>query len=155
MSKKVFLISVRSRLGMAGVLYAALVAGAYAHDKPKAMEAHAAHQVAGNALVGEQPFLVGNDAAMQKMMTDMAIKPTGDVDKDFVNMMIPHHQGAIDMAVLQLRYGTSVRLKAIAQEIVVTQQQEIAAMRLAVGEPIWPAPASPVSSSETHDQSSP
>src|ERR1700737_2360306 len=46
----------------------------------------------------EQPFLSENDAAMNKMMADMKIRPTGDVDRDFVAMMVPHHQGAIDMA---------------------------------------------------------
>ncbi len=53
----------------------------------------------------EAPFLAENDAAMSKMMTDMAVKPTGDVDHDFVEMMVPHHQGAIDMAKAVLRYG--------------------------------------------------
>jgi uncharacterized protein (DUF305 family) len=42
----------------------------------------------------EQPFLSENDAAMNKMMADMTVKPTGDVDRDFVAMMVPHHQGA-------------------------------------------------------------
>ena len=74
----------------------------------------------------------------------MTIKPSGDVDKDFVDMMVPHHQGAIDMAVLELRFGHNERLKALAQEIIVTQQQEIAAMRLAVGEPLPPSQPSPV-----------
>lgn len=155
MSKKLFQPSIRSRLGTACVLVAAIAAGAYAHNMPTAMAAHEVDQRAGNALAEEQPFLAGNDAAMQKMMTGMAIKPTGNVDKDFVDMMVPHHQGAIDMAVLELRYGTSPRLKAIAQEIVVTQRQEIAAMKFAVGEPIPPALAPPVSPSETHNQSNP
>src|SRR6266478_7825424 len=53
----------------------------------------------------EQSFLSENDAAMNKMMADMTIKPTGDVDRDFVAMMVPHHQGAIDMAKAELKYG--------------------------------------------------
>jgi hypothetical protein len=53
----------------------------------------------------EESFLKENDAAMTKMMDDMSIKPTGDVDRDFVAMMVPHHQGAIDMAQAELRYG--------------------------------------------------
>jgi len=56
-------------------------------------------------------------------------------------MMIPHHQGAIDMALAMLRYGRNEQLKRIAQEIIVEQQQEIDAMRLAVGLP--PAPPAP------------
>jgi hypothetical protein len=91
----------------------------------------------------EQPFLAENDAAMNKMMSDMAIRPTGDIDRDFVAMMVPHHQGAIDMAQAVLRYGHNEQLRRLAQEIVVTQQQEIAAMRLAVGEELPPSVASP------------
>ena len=91
----------------------------------------------------EAPFLAENAAAMDKMMADMAVKPTGDVDGDFVAMMIPHHQGAIDMAVADLRYGHNEQLRRIAQEIIVDQQQEIAAMRLALGEPLPPSAAAP------------
>ena len=82
----------------------------------------------------EAPFLSGNVIAMSKMMTGMAIAPSGNVDPDFVHMMVPHHQGAIDMAVLELRYGRNPILKRLAQEIVVTQQQEITAMYLAIHE---------------------
>ncbi|MBR1125267.1 DUF305 domain-containing protein [Bradyrhizobium lablabi] len=94
-------------------------------------------------LADEQPFLSENDAAMNKMMADMVIKPTGDVDRDFVAMMVPHHQGAIDMAKSVLRYGRNEQLRRLAQEIVVTQQQEIAAMRLAMDEELPPSMASP------------
>ena len=80
---------------------------------------------------------------MNRMMADMTIKPTGDVDRDFVAMMVPHHQGAIDMAQAVLRYGRNEQLRRLAQEIIVTQQQEIAAMRLAVGEELPPSVASP------------
>ncbi len=88
----------------------------------------------------EQPFLADNDAAMTKMMDGMAIKPSGNVDDDFVGMMVPHHQGAIDMAQAELRYGHNEQLRRIAQEIIVEQQQEIIAMRVALGQPL-PAPA--------------
>ena len=84
-----------------------------------------------------------NDAAMKKMMHDMAVKPTGDVDVDFVGMMVPHHQGAIDMALAVLRYGRNPQIRRLAQEIIVTQQQEIAEMRLAVGELLPPSGPSP------------
>ena len=91
----------------------------------------------------EQPFLSENDAAMNKMMADMTIKPSGDVDRDFVAMMVPHHQGAVDMAQAELKYGHNEQLRRLAQEIVVTQQQEIATMRLAVGERPPPSVVSP------------
>jgi uncharacterized protein (DUF305 family) len=80
---------------------------------------------------------------MRKMMSDMVAKPTGDVDADFVAMMVPHHQGAIDMALAVLRYGRNPQIRRLAQEIIVTQKQEIAAMRLAVGRPPPPSKASP------------
>lgn len=95
----------------------------------------------------EKSFLSENDVAMNKMMDSMAIKPSGDVDHDFVAMMAPHHQGAIDMAQAELRYGRNEQLRRIAQEIIVEQQQEIAAMRLALGQPLPPSVASPDQSS--------
>jgi Domain of unknown function (DUF305) len=91
----------------------------------------------------EADFLAANEAAMKKMMADMAVVPTGDIDRDFVEMMVPHHQGAIDMALTILRFGKSEQLKRLAQEIIVTQQQEIAAMKLAVGEPLPPSLPAP------------
>src|ERR1700681_824258 len=90
----------------------------------------------------EQPFLSENDAAMNKMMADMTIKPTGDVDRDFVAMMVPHHRGAVDMARAELKYGNNEQLRRLAQEIIVTQQQEITVMRFAVGDEL-PASAAP------------
>jgi hypothetical protein len=85
---------------------------------------------------GDAPFLAENQAAMEAMMRNMTVKPSGDVDRDFIAMMIPHHQGAIDMARAELRYGHNEQLRRIAQEIIVDQQQEIAAMRTALGEPL-------------------
>jgi hypothetical protein len=96
-----------------------------------------------SAATADAPFLAENDAAMTKMMKGMAVKPTGDVDADFVAMMVPHHQGAIDMAVAVLRYGRNARIRRLAQEIIVTQQEEIAAMRLAVGQPLPASVPSP------------
>lgn len=91
----------------------------------------------------EAAFLRENHAAMDKMMADMAVRPSGDVDRDFVAMMVPHHQGGIDMAVAVLRYGRNEQLRRLAQEIIVTQQQEIAAMRLAIGDPLPASAAAP------------
>ena len=84
----------------------------------------------------ELDFLRGNATVMDRMMRDMSVRPSGNVDVDFVNMMEPHHQGAIKMAELELRYGNNEQLRRIAQEIVVDQQQEIVAMRLALGRPL-------------------
>ncbi len=71
--------------------------------------------------------------AMDHMMDAMGEPTTGDVDKDFVQMMKPHHQAAIDMAQSELRYGHNEQLRRIAQEIIVDQQQELLAMDMAIG----------------------
>jgi uncharacterized protein (DUF305 family) len=99
--------------------------------------AHDMHQSsqALSASGDERAFLRENEAAMAKMMKDMVVKPAGDVDRDFVAMMVPHHQGAIDMAVVELRYGKNEQLRRMAQEIIVDQTQEIAAMKMAIGDP--------------------
>jgi uncharacterized protein (DUF305 family) len=90
----------------------------------------------------EASFLAENSSAMDTMMKGMNVNPTGDIDADFAAMMIPHHQGAIDMALSELRYGKNEQLRRIAQEIIVEQQQEINAMHLALGQPLSPdAPA--------------
>jgi uncharacterized protein (DUF305 family) len=59
----------------------------------------------------------------------MAAKPTGEPDRDFAAMMIPHHQGAIDMAKLQLIFDHDPVMRRLAQAIIVEQQQEIELMR--------------------------
>ncbi|WP_246706934.1 DUF305 domain-containing protein [Phyllobacterium sp. P30BS-XVII] len=90
----------------------------------------------------ETAYLVAMNNSMEKMMYEMVVPPTGKLDHDFVQMMMPHHQGAIDMAQNYLRFGSNEQLKRIAQEIIVEQQQEMVAMRLAVGEELPPpAPA--------------
>jgi uncharacterized protein (DUF305 family) len=91
----------------------------------------------------EAPFLTDNVSAMSKMMVDMGIAPSGDIDRDFVSLMVPHHQGAVDMAKAELRYGHNEQLRRMAQEIIVTQQQEITAMRLAIGEALPSSAVSP------------
>ena len=80
--------------------------------------AHAAHTPAGMAYM----------AGMEKMDRDMKAAMTGDPDRDFVTMMIPHHQGAIDMAKVQLEYGKDAELHKLSGDIVKAQQNEIAFM---------------------------
>ena len=86
------------------------------------------------SIPSERPYLRENDVAMKKMMLGMDVRPTGNVDRDFVEMMVPHHEGAIAMARALLRYGHNEKVRRLAQEIIVDQQDEIDAMRLAVGE---------------------
>jgi hypothetical protein len=97
----------------------------------------------GPAPAAETPYLAENISAMTKMMIDMGIRPSGDVDADFVAMMVPHHQGAIEMAQAELRYGRNESLRRLAQEIIVTQLQEVTAMRLSLGQPLPASVPSP------------
>jgi uncharacterized protein (DUF305 family) len=120
--------------GVAAALFLAGVPVAVAH------EIHTSDRSAARG--AEASFYKENVAAMNKMMSAMEVKPTGDIDRDFVAMMTPHHQGAIDMAIIQLRYGKNEVLRRLAQEIIVEQMQEIDAMRLAIGEK--PSASAPV-----------
>src|SRR5467141_1340104 len=77
------------------------------------------------------------DAALAQSMTAMhsamdAVSFVGKPDADFALMMIPHHQGAIEMAKVELQFGTDPTLRRLAQEIIVTQQSEIDVMKLAL-----------------------
>jgi uncharacterized protein (DUF305 family) len=69
--------------------------------------------------------------SMDKMHAAMAsVEPSGDSDVDFVNLMLPHHQAAIDMAKTQMVYGKNPQIRRLAQEIVTDQQSEIELMQL-------------------------
>ncbi|HOT82151.1 conserved exported hypothetical protein [uncultured Defluviicoccus sp.] len=75
------------------------------------------------------PVISAYQAANEKMHRDMMITFTGDADRDFVAGMIPHHQGAIDMAEVVLKYGRDPEIRKLAQEIIAAQQKEIAWMK--------------------------
>lgn len=83
-------------------------------------------------------FAAENDAAMARMMKGMHVRSSGNVDRDFAVMMIAHHQGAIDMALAQLRHGKNERLRRLANEIVVEQRQEITVMQAVLNEELPP-----------------
>src|SRR3984885_12974012 len=68
-------------------------------------------------------------ASMKSMMNSMHVKTTGKPDEDFARMMIPHHQGAIDMAKVELQYGTDPELRQLATDIIAAQDNEIAQMK--------------------------
>jgi uncharacterized protein (DUF305 family) len=76
-------------------------------------------------------FMHAMKDSMERMDNGMKSGPmNGDVDHDFATMMMPHHQGAIDMAKAELLYGKDPVMRRLAEEIVVDQQSEIQAMQL-------------------------
>jgi hypothetical protein len=90
------------------------------------------------------PFHAEMSAVNMQMHAGMHVAPSGDVDRDFMRMMIPHHQGAIDMALVLLKYGRDEKLRRLAQSIVVEQGQEITYMRTLLDPPAATSSAEPV-----------
>ena len=89
---------------------------------------------AGHAETAPGGFDAMMAQSMARMHADMAVSPSGDPDRDFAAMMIPHHQGAIEMAKAELAYGRDPVLRRLAQGIIVEQTQEIEVMRRALAE---------------------
>ncbi len=115
---------------------AAVLLGCAAHDHRTQM--HAPGGDPGGAAQEGTPFVATSqrsfqelmDEAMGRMHAGMEGAPrTGDPDRDFVTQMIPHHQGAIDMAKVLLLYGKDPGLQRLAKEILTDQQSEIDLMR--------------------------
>jgi hypothetical protein len=83
----------------------------------------------GAASKATDDFYALMDGVTARMHLAMHVAPSGDPDRDFARMMVPHHQGAIDMALLELRFGKDERLRRLAQGIIIGQGQEIQVMR--------------------------
>jgi uncharacterized protein (DUF305 family) len=91
---------------------------------------HAMHKQASGKFPSE-PVWAELQASMEKMHAAMtSVETTGNSDADFVKLMIPHHQAAIDMAKTQLLYGKDPQVRRLAQEIIADQQSEIELMNL-------------------------
>jgi uncharacterized protein (DUF305 family) len=77
----------------------------------------------------EQQFLFANDLAISNMSREMLVKPAGDVDRDFVAIMIPQRQAAIDIARAEVKFGHDDSLRRLAQAIIDEEERQISAMR--------------------------
>ena len=92
---------------------------ASAHEDMKGMEMGAAKSESSQAY----------QAVMMKMHKDMSMEMTGDADVDFAQGMLPHHQGAVDMAKVELKFGKDPELRKLAEDIIKSQETEIAFMK--------------------------
>lgn len=90
---------------------------------------HTMHQDHMMPMGDDGPSSKAFKAANDKMHADMAAPLTGDADVDFVRGMIPHHQGAIDMARIVLEHGKDADIRKLAEEVITAQEGEIAMMK--------------------------
>ncbi|WP_137177507.1 DUF305 domain-containing protein [Roseomonas sp. AR75] len=109
-----------SRLVLASMLALVLAAPTLAQHA-----GHGAPPAAASEPASTREYRAIND----RMHREMAVRFTGDADRDFAAAMIPHHQGAIDMARVALRYGRDPGIRKLAEDIIRTQEAEIAQLR--------------------------
>ncbi len=94
-----------------------------------ALAQHAGHGPAPAATSATAPSTAAYQAANDKMHAAMAIPFSGNADRDFLAGMIGHHQGAIDMAEVELKYGKDAKVRKLAQAVIDAQKEEIRQMR--------------------------
>jgi uncharacterized protein (DUF305 family) len=119
----------RRRIVLTSILVTSIAGIAFAQS------VHHGDPTSGQDNSADSTFASQMMQAMDRMNSGMAAaRPTGDPDRDFAAMMIPHHQGAIDMAKVELIYGRDPILRRLAQGIIVEQQQEIELMQRSLNE---------------------
>jgi hypothetical protein len=107
------------------------------HHVPRAMPVQYVNELDTHE---ESPFLSENDTAINTMIADMTVKPTGDADRDFVALMVPLNRGAVDMARAEITHGHNEQLRELARQIIAARQQETGAAAKATGQSFAPSP---------------
>ena len=97
----------------------------FAQTTDHTMMDHSGHAMSGMESASTLAFMEAN----MKMHADMTIEFTGDADADFIRGMIPHHQGAVEMARIVLEHGKDPEVRKLAEGIIAAQESEIAWMQ--------------------------
>jgi uncharacterized protein (DUF305 family) len=98
-------------------------------DHSKMDHSKMAHPAPAPAAAADAPSTKAFMAANDRMHKDMAIQFSGNADADFVKAMLPHHQGAVDMAKIVLEHGKDPKVRKLARDIIRSQNVEIAFMK--------------------------